>query len=143
MSELPSLSITEISQLPQCSAIYFVVKDYSVVYIGRAINLADRWSSHNKWNQIAKLGGEVKIAWLECSDTTLLHEIELALIQYFRPSLNKLGTGKRSHPDYEQVSAYIRKDTHKKVKNMRFQSCVLLLTLGKSHWIFYQLRVKS
>lgn len=30
--------------------------------------------------------------------------------------------GKRSHPDYEQVSAYIRKETYRKVKLALLQS---------------------
>ena len=93
-----------------------MVNDAHILYIGQAINLQDRWLAHHKWNQLIKLGSTLKIAWLECSDKSLLTEIELAMIQHFKPKLNKLGLGKRSHPDYEQVSAYIRKETHRAVK---------------------------
>ncbi|MUG92750.1 hypothetical protein F7734_09930 [Scytonema sp. UIC 10036] len=39
-----------------------------------------------------------------------------SLVETAQPTKKTKPPGKRSHPDFEQVSAYIRKDTHKKVK---------------------------
>ena len=86
-----------------------------IIYIGQTINLADRWTGHHKLDQLGKLN-DVAIAWLECSDQSLLLEIESAMIQQFQPELNKHGGGKRSHPDYRQTTIYINKQIEKKMK---------------------------
>jgi len=86
--KLPSLLLKERSSLPNCSAVYFVTALNNVIYIGKAQNLAARWVNHHKWSKLAKMDCPVKIAWLECSDTNLLVDIEAALIEQFRPKLN-------------------------------------------------------
>jgi ParG/GIY-YIG catalytic domain len=86
---LPSLPLGERSRLPKCSAIYFVMRGEHVLYIGKTINLAQRWVAHHRWGQVAKLDA-IKIAWLECNDKNLLTHVETALIQQFNPELNKL-----------------------------------------------------
>lgn len=86
---LPSLPLSERSQLPNCPAIYFVMQNESVLYIGKTVNLAQRWAAHHKWNQLAGLDTPIRIAWLSCSDKNLLTQIETALIQQFNPELNK------------------------------------------------------
>jgi len=96
---LPSLPLVNLSQLPKCSCIYFVMHNSRIIYIGQTINLADRWTGHHKLSQLTKLNDTI-IAWLKCSDQSLLVEIESAMIQHFQPKLNKQGGGKRSHPDY-------------------------------------------
>lgn len=85
---LPSLPLKERSNLPDCSAIYFVIADDNVVYIGKAASLASRWVNHHKWSELKKIDCPVKIAWLECSNAKLLDDIETALIEQFRPKLN-------------------------------------------------------
>ncbi len=84
---LPSLPLGERSQLPNLPAIYFVLNGESVLYIGRTVNLSQRWVSHHRYEEISQLK-LAKIAWLECSDPALLNEIEQALISYFLPPLN-------------------------------------------------------
>jgi excinuclease UvrABC nuclease subunit len=85
---LPSLPLKERSSLPSCSAIYFVMDGNCVLYIGKSVNLAQRWATHHKLSQLVKLDSVLKIAWLECSDANLRDDIEAALIQQFTPKLN-------------------------------------------------------
>lgn len=112
---LPSLPLVNLSQLPKCSCIYFVMHDSRTIYIGQTINLADRWTGHHKLSQLTKLNDAV-IAWLECTNPNLLVEIESVMIQHFQPELNKQGQGKRSHPDYRQTTIYINKQIEKRMK---------------------------
>lgn len=112
---LPSLPLVNLSQLPKCSCIYFVMHNSRIIYIGQTINLADRWTGHHKLSQLTKLNDTI-IAWLKCSDQSLLVEIESAMIQHFQPKLNKQGGGKRSHPDYRQTTIYINKQIEKRMK---------------------------
>lgn len=111
---LPSLPLVNLSQLPKCSCIYFVMHNSCIIYIGQTINLADRWTGHHKLSELTKLNDAV-IAWLECSDQSLLVEIESAMIQHFQPELNKQGQGKRSHPNYRQTTIYIDKVLHRQL----------------------------
>jgi hypothetical protein len=84
---LPSLSLANRSALPPCPAVYFALEGDHVLYVGRSVNLQQRWITHHRYSQLKGLNN-VRIAWLECSDPSLLPEIEAALIEYFQPSLN-------------------------------------------------------
>lgn len=95
---LPSLPLSERKQLPNCPAIYFVMQDEHILYIGKTINLTLRWATHNRLKQFAKMAGNIRVAWLECSDTTLLRKIEAALIEQFEPELNRRERKKRDFP---------------------------------------------
>ncbi len=85
---LPSLPLSERKHLPSCPAIYFVMQGDHILYIGQTTNLAQRWATHNRLKQFAKMVGDIRVAWLECSDTTLLRKVEAALIEQFEPELN-------------------------------------------------------
>ena len=104
--ELPSLPLGERSHLPICPAIYFVMQDERVLYIGKTLNLAQRWATHHKWSYLVQLGAVVRVAWLECSDENILTQIETALIRQFAPELN----GRNCNPYYAELSSYIDKD---------------------------------
>ncbi len=88
---LPSLPLAERSQLPNCPAIYFVLAEERILYIGKTSNLSQRWIAHHRFSQVAARGNSVKIAWLDISNCTsdLLTEIESALIEHFSPELNR------------------------------------------------------
>ena len=86
-STLPSLPLASRSGLPTCPAVYFALEGDRVLYVGRSGNLQQRWITHHRYSQLQGLNN-VRIAWLECSDPSLLPEIEAALIEYFQPSLN-------------------------------------------------------
>ncbi|MHC5716012.1 MAG: hypothetical protein ACYTX0_28800 [Nostoc sp.] len=49
-----------------------------------------RWQAHHKLKECKALENP-RIAWIEISDTTLVLDIEAALIEWFKPSLNKHG----------------------------------------------------
>jgi hypothetical protein len=84
---LPSLSLANRSALPTCPAVYFALEGDRVLYVGRASNLQQRWTTHHRYSQLKGINN-VRIAWLECSDPSLLPEIEAALIEYLQPELN-------------------------------------------------------
>ena len=86
--KLPSLPLAERSQLPRQPCVYFVLTDESVLYIGRTVNLRDRWLGHHRWEQLKELNESVRVAWFKCSEHHLLNEIETALINHFEPPLN-------------------------------------------------------
>jgi excinuclease UvrABC nuclease subunit len=87
LSALPSLFLASRSDLPTCPAVYFVLESDRVLYIGRSGNLQQRWVNHHRYKQLKTISN-VRIAWLECSDPSLLPEIEVALIRQFLPPLN-------------------------------------------------------
>jgi DNA-binding Xre family transcriptional regulator len=85
--DLPSVPLEQRSQLPETSCIYFAIDGEGVVqYIGQTKNLKRRWKAHDKGVELGAIGG-VKISYLDC-DTTLLNDIEKALIDWFDPPLN-------------------------------------------------------
>ncbi|MFB2976555.1 plasmid partition protein ParG [Microseira sp. BLCC-F43] len=86
---LPSLPLANRSELPKCPAIYFVLKGQTVLYIGRTSNLQQRWFGHHRWHQLEAMSGDIRIAWLQCSDASLLSGVERALIEHFKPPFNQ------------------------------------------------------
>ncbi len=84
---LPSLALAPRRKLPHCSAIYFVLDGDQVVYIGQTNSLLLRWQAHHKLKECKSLKNP-RIAWIEISDKTLAWEIEVALIDWFKPCLN-------------------------------------------------------
>lgn len=85
---LPSLPLKERSLLPATSCIYFAIDCQGVVqYIGRSLNLQQRWMQHHRQSDLEKVDG-VQIAWLAIDTPELLPEIERALIEWFSPPLN-------------------------------------------------------
>ncbi|WP_174711405.1 helix-turn-helix domain-containing protein [Nostoc sp. TCL240-02] len=87
---LPSLPLEWRKALPDCAGIYFAIDGNDVVqYIGRSNNIRLRWAVHHKRKELEK-AGEIKLAWLEVSDCSLLPAIEEALINSFTPSLNEV-----------------------------------------------------
>lgn len=86
---LPSLPLESRKDLPNCQGIYFVISSQGLIqYIGRTNNLKKRWQKHHRLSQLEKYL-DVKIAWLEVSDCSLLPLIEKALIEWFKPYLNQ------------------------------------------------------
>ncbi len=87
---LPSLPLTEKQNLPGLPAIYFALGNSDeILYIGRSKNLAARWNVHHRYTELKTIGN-VRIAWLHCSDESLLSQIEEALIKSFVPPLNRI-----------------------------------------------------
>lgn len=84
--ELPSVLLTEYQKLPSCKAVYFVLSQNQVVYIGKTINLKLRWSSHSL---NIPLDNQATIAWLTVDSEQILFPLEQELIALFKPQLNK------------------------------------------------------
>jgi len=92
LSELPSVDLLEIAQLPNCAAIYFVFDSQSqVLYIGRTLNLVERWRNHHRFKQLKRLNRKdrISISWMACSqDVNALSSLESKLIELYQPPLN-------------------------------------------------------
>lgn len=87
LSSLPWLPLEEKTAFPKQPAIYFAIDSLGTVqYIGRTINLNQRWAKHHRHHQLSKIDS-VRIAYLT-ADTDLLPSIESALIEWFHPPLN-------------------------------------------------------
>lgn len=85
---LPSLPLSKRREFPACSAVYLVVgEDKKVLYIGRTVNLSQRWKTHHRYSVFRAING-IRLAWLEVTDLYLLPPIEEALIKYFKPPNN-------------------------------------------------------
>ena len=89
---LPSLSLESRHNLPDKSAIYFVLdEDDEILYIGKAVSLVKRWRGHHRLAQLEQLGN-VRIAWMEC-DALLINSLETGCITHFKPLFNKITQG--------------------------------------------------
>ena len=111
LDSLPCISLSSRNNLPEIAAIYFVLNVEGVVqYIGRTNNLKTRWKYHHHLNKLQNYQ-EVKISWLQVSDASLLSEIEIVLIQHFKPHLNRGKLRKlRSHlPIEKRTSMKVRR----------------------------------
>lgn len=84
---LPSLSLTERSQLPEITAVYFALSiTGEVLYVGKANNLRSRWYGHHRYDQLRKFR-TVRLAWFETPQDEL-DATERAFIAYYDPPLN-------------------------------------------------------
>jgi predicted GIY-YIG superfamily endonuclease len=92
LSELPSVHLLEKGSLPNCAAIYFVCDSQGqILYIGRTVNLVERWREHHRFNQLKRLNrkNRISISWLTCSnDINFLSSLENEFIKLYRPPLN-------------------------------------------------------
>ncbi|NJL20973.1 MAG: GIY-YIG nuclease family protein [Leptolyngbyaceae cyanobacterium SM1_3_5] len=82
--------ITQLKLLPKVSGVYKVVDaDGSVIYIGQAKNIHDRWNSgHHKLSEIiSRYGLAVHITWVELPEW-LLNRAENAAVSFYQPKLN-------------------------------------------------------
>lgn len=92
LSELPSVYLLEKYKLPNCAAIYFVSDSKGqVLYVGRTVNLVERWRDHHRFNQLKRLNrkNRISISWMTCSnDINTLSNLENEFIKLYKPPLN-------------------------------------------------------
>jgi hypothetical protein len=86
---LPSVSMQERKSLPAEIGLYFVISQEVIIYIGRTVNLSQRWKSHHKVDAINVKYPEARIAWLSLGWAELL-DVEYDLINRYDPVLNVL-----------------------------------------------------
>ncbi len=66
---LPYQFLSRRQNLPEVSAIYFVISGQDVIhYIGQTVNLRVRWQKHHRLRQCEKYP-DCKIVWFEVSDS--------------------------------------------------------------------------
>ncbi|MBD1805695.1 GIY-YIG nuclease family protein [Microcoleus sp. FACHB-SPT15] len=107
--KLPHVSLTELNELPEVSAIYYVVVNETVLYIGKATNLKDRWRSHHRALQLTTFtyaAITVDIYWREC-DKSALNEEESKDIKIFTPCLNRTPILKKGDKETEKETEEI------------------------------------
>lgn len=86
---LPFVPLDQVKRLPMSAGIYFAIDTQEKIqYIGKAVNLKNRWSNHHKHDDLESIGG-VRIAYLVVEES-MIEEIEQALIAWFMPPLNKV-----------------------------------------------------
>ncbi len=106
--ELPSLPLDKKADLPDCPAIYFAISGSGeILYVGRTAALCRRWISHHRFKQLNDLGN-VKLAWLQCEEPSILKTLEARLICALKPKLNEQLPSSKTLFSYFDVS---RKDT--------------------------------
>ncbi|MEH2075756.1 MAG: GIY-YIG nuclease family protein [Nostoc sp.] len=92
LSELPSVYLLDKDRLPNCAAIYFVSDSKSqIIYIGRTVNLVERWKAHHRFNQLKRFNrkNNLNISWLTCNrDVETLSNLENEFIKLYKPPLN-------------------------------------------------------
>ncbi|TVP62250.1 MAG: GIY-YIG nuclease family protein [Nodularia sp. (in: Bacteria)] len=92
VSELPSVYLLDKNLLPHCAAIYFVSDSKNqIIYIGRTVNLVQRWKDHHRFNQLKRFNRKNKlhISWFTCSpDKEIISNLENEFIQLYKPPLN-------------------------------------------------------
>lgn len=90
--QLPSRLLSQRDQLPSCPAIYFALDSKDrILYIGRAINLVERWRDHHRLDQLTRIGkrSPVRLSWLDCSgQAAQLGVREAHYISVYNPLLN-------------------------------------------------------
>src|SRR5215831_9532432 len=84
---LPTLPLAERGDLPDTPAIYFVLTGDTVLYVGKAGCLRQRWVAHHRLAQLGEYGA-CRMAWMQVDDAGLLDELEQACIDHFQPVLN-------------------------------------------------------
>jgi excinuclease UvrABC nuclease subunit len=90
LATLPSLLLSERAKLPETPGVCFAINSLGQIqYIGRSINIRNRWLSHHRKPDL-KIIDNIRIAWIEIEELTLLGKIEQELIDYFVPRLNGL-----------------------------------------------------
>lgn len=83
---LPSCPVEARHLLPPVSAIYFLMNRGECVYVGKSLNLRQRWATHEKISEVDVTGG-VRVAWMPTPDRYFDAQ-ERTMIAILRPRHN-------------------------------------------------------
>ncbi|PSB14280.1 hypothetical protein C7B61_00370 [filamentous cyanobacterium CCP1] len=91
----PSLPLTDKWQLPRVSGIYYAVRGWQILYIGKSSNIHARWNSyqfgkHHKQDELLQIHqsvGDIDLHWVEFPEP-LIGFMEAIEIKRFSPRLN-------------------------------------------------------
>jgi excinuclease UvrABC nuclease subunit len=136
--KLPKILLSQRKNLPTVCAIYFVLHENEIVYIGKANSLKHRWESHHRLKEFKKMSGDIHIAWLICDSLQFLDEIERLMIAQFKPRINgssvEYATPRTTiylEPELMEALEERAKQEKRTVSNM----CNLLLEQAMSEWL--------
>jgi hypothetical protein len=87
IDQLPSLRLSGRESLPSTAGIYFAYTKLGVEYVGRSVNINQRWKNHHRTPELEQIEG-IQIAYLEVEPPDLLPEIESLLIELLDPPMN-------------------------------------------------------
>lgn len=140
ISLLPSVSLAERHMLPNTPAIYFVIRDKEIFYIGSAKRLCFRWQSHHHIDKFLAVS-DIRIAWLSMDSSEALLPFEKTLIAYFKPSHNgrKNITSKR----YPGRKLNIRTTTVRLSTEARMLLHALSVHHGLSHTAILEIAIRE
>lgn len=91
VTQLPSVALDELDQLPNESGIYFACQDDEVFYVGKSTNINRRWQNHHRHKQLSGIDS-LRIAWI-LFDKDTLTEMERHYITMFNPPVNYTPVG--------------------------------------------------
>ena len=75
LSSIPSLPITQRAKLPPQPGIYFVyTPNHKLLYLGKADNLRNRWSSHHKYQYFIESSLECRIGYFSFNSVESLNQ---------------------------------------------------------------------
>jgi len=103
---LPRVALSDKNTLPSISAVYFVLDEDRILYVGKSVNLSSRWANHHRYHQIKQVSFSPVISWLECP-SVVAEKLERECIATFYPELNGL---QQKHLG-TQLNVFVRRDT--------------------------------
>jgi hypothetical protein len=109
--KLPNCKFSYRDKLSECSGIYFAIARDTVLYVGQAKNLRNRWQNHHRSHQLEEVHKkyEVKLFWLECPEDQL-NALESEYIDYYCPTLNQTKVpDKPIIPSFEMLTLSLKK----------------------------------
>ena len=88
--ELPCVPLSDKEALPNSSGFYFVTKGATIIYLGKAENLRERWkyNRHHREIDCISLGANQINYFAVDVDPDILEAIEDSLINKYQPTLN-------------------------------------------------------
>ena len=90
---LPAVDIHDRESMPRSPAVYFVVAEDRILYVGGTKNLFVRWKYphvHHKHELISN--ANARLSWLEVDTPVAAFELEEVLTRYLQPELNNSGS---------------------------------------------------
>lgn len=83
-----TIALEERREFPEVPCIYMAIDTDNIIqYIGKTVNLNQRWQAHHRYKQLEELGN-VKITYIKLKETLDLDIIEEELIELLNPVLN-------------------------------------------------------
>lgn len=83
----PKISPIDISELPHISGVYFVIRDSTIIYIGKSRNINQRWCKYPHHIENKLLASDyITFIGVYITDLSLAEQL---LIEYYEPALNR------------------------------------------------------